>query len=294
MRISCERSIPLRPYGVPVFAAASGSNTSDGTVWVEAPEGMPADSATHADPRRPDGRAEPAGHRAGPAPWCQLEIGRLASGLDSATSDVMASLGLQKLLGGSREAGGPEALALDSRIRGSVSLLLSAQNDDGGWSWTGTPGAASNRYASCRIVWALTLARKAGYVVPDAAYGKAVGYLQGQVAATDNADYESKAMLLHVLAVAGKGDFALANRLYRERNALSSAALAHLALSFAAMDRKATAEEILALLEKRNLDDTDHAARGGHWHAALEPLAGRAAGTLCPGGPRGRAQIAQD
>ena len=44
-----------------------------------------------------------------------------------------------------------------------------------------------------------------------------------------------------------------------------SAALAHLALSFAAMDRKATAEEILGLLEKRNLDDTAtrrDAARG--------------------------------
>jgi len=190
-----------------------------------------------------------------PAPWCQLEVGRLASGLDSAASDVMASLGLQKLMGGSREAGGPEALALDSRIRGSVSLLLSDENDDGGWSWTGTPGAASNRYASCRIVWAMTLAKKAGYVVPDAAYNKALGYLQNQVAATDNADYETKAILLHVLAVAGKGDFALANRLYRDRNALSSAALAHLALSFAAMDRKATAEEILGLLGKRNLDD---------------------------------------
>ena len=92
--------------------------------------------------------------------------------------------------------------------------------------------------------------------MPDAAYNKALGYLQNQVAATDNADYESKAILLHVLAVAGQGDFALANRLYRDRNALSSAALAHLALGFAAMDRKATAEEILGLLEKRNLDDT--------------------------------------
>ena len=64
--------------------------------------------------------------------------------------------------------------------------------------------------------------------MPDAAYAKALAYLQNQVAATDNADYESKAMLLHALAVAGKGDFALANRLYRDRNALSSAALAHL------------------------------------------------------------------
>ena len=190
-----------------------------------------------------------------PAPWCQLEAGRLASGLESATSDAMAAMGLQKLIGTSRDAGGPEAQALDSRIRGSVSLLLSAQNDDGGWSWTGTPGAGSNRYASCRIVWALTLVRQAGYVVPDDAYNKALGYLRNQVAATDNADYESKAILLHALAVAGQGDFAMANRLYRDRNYLSSAALAQLALSFAAMDRKATAKEILDLLEKRDLDD---------------------------------------
>ncbi len=251
-----QRSVPLRPYGVPVFAAASGSSTADGTVWLEAPEGIPAESASMQILVGPTVERSLLDIVLAPAPWCQLEVGRLASGLESAASDVMASLGLQKLLGGSRDAGGPEMLALDSRIRGSISLLLSAQNEDGGWSWTGTPGGASNRFASGRIVWALTLVRKAGYVVPDAAYDKALGYLQNQVAATDNADYESKAILLHVLAVAGRGDFALANRLYRDRNALSSAALAHLALSFAAMDRKPTAEEILGLLEKRNLDDT--------------------------------------
>ncbi len=290
-----ERSIPLRPYGVPVFTAASGSSTADGTVWLEAPEGMPAESASMQILVGPTVERSLLDIVLAPAPWCQLEVGRLASGLDSATSDVMASLGLQKLLGGSREAGGPEALALDSRIRGSVSLLLSAQNDDGGWSWTGTPGAASNRYASCRIVWAMTLARKAGYVVPDAAYNKALGYLRNQVAATDNADYESKAILLHVLAVAGQGDFALANRLYRDRNALSSAALAHLALSFAAMDRKATAEEILGLLEKRNLDDTASrrsAAQGvlpwSHSPAELRALYALAIQEVSPKSPKAK------
>ncbi|MEI8372661.1 MAG: hypothetical protein WCJ35_07485, partial [Planctomycetota bacterium] len=251
-----QQSVPLRPYGVPVFTAASGSSTADGTVWLEALEGMPAESANLQILIGPTVERSLLDIVFAPAPWCQMEVSRLASGLESATSDIMASLGLQKLLGGSREAGGPEALALDSRIRGSVSLLLSAQNDDGGWSWTGTPGGVSNRYASCRIVWAMTLTKKAGYVVPDAAYNKALAYLRNQVAATDNADYESKAILLQVLAVAGQGDFALANRLYRDRGSLSTAALAHLALSFAAMDRKATAEEILGLLEKRNLDDT--------------------------------------
>ena len=139
----------------------------------------------------------------------------------------------------------------------------------------------------------MTLARKAGYVVPDAAYNKALAYLRNQVAATDNADYESKAILLHVLAVAGQGDFALANRLYRDRNALSSAALAHLALGFAAMDRKATGEEILGLLEKRNLDDTAMRRDAAHRRAALEPFAGRAAGALRLGRPRGLATDGQ-
>ena len=136
----------------------------------------------------------------------------------------------------------------------------------------------------------MTLARKAGYVVPDEAYNKALGYLRNQVAATDNADYESKAILLHALAVAGQGDFALANRLYRDRNALRSAALAHLALSFAAMDRKATAEEILGLLEKRNLDDTATRRDAALRRVALEPFAGRTAGPLRLGDRRGLAE----
>ena len=39
------------------------------------------------------------------------------------------------------------------------------------------------------------------------------------------ADYGSQAVLLHALSTAGQGDFALANRLYRVRPSLSSAAL---------------------------------------------------------------------
>ena len=132
---------------------------------------------------------------------------------------------------------------------------------------------------------------KAGYAVPDDAYNKALAYLRNQVAATDNADYESKAILLHALAVAGQGDFALANRLYRDRNALSSAALAHLALGFAAMDRKATAEEILGLLEKRNLDDATTRRDAAQGRAALEPFTGRAAGPLRLGDRRGLAEV---
>ena len=52
----------------------------------------------------------------------------------------MASLGLQQLVGQSREFAGPQAQALDARVRSSLSLLVSAQHEDGGWSWTGAGG----------------------------------------------------------------------------------------------------------------------------------------------------------
>ncbi|MHC4180262.1 MAG: tetratricopeptide repeat protein, partial [Planctomycetota bacterium] len=104
------------------------------------------------------------------------------------------------------------------------------------------------------MVWALSLARAAGYTVPEDTFNKAIGYLRSQVAATATGDYETHAILLQALSAAGQGDFAVANRLYRNRPALSPAALAYLALAFAGMDRKPTAGELLSLLAEQNLD----------------------------------------
>ena len=247
--------VPLKPYGMPVFATASGAATTDTTALIEAPAKMTVERPSLQLIIGPTVEKTLLDIVLGPAPWCQLEAIRLTTGLESTTSDLMAALGLQKLIGASREGGRPEAQALDGRVRSSVSILISSQNDDGGWSWTGR-GGASERYGAARVVWALSLARKAGYAVPDESYNKALNYLQTQIAATAESDYESKAILLHGLATAGRGDFALANRLYRNRPALSAGALAHLALALAEMDRKPTAEEILGVLAERNLDET--------------------------------------
>ncbi len=249
-----RRTVPLLPYGMPVYATASGSATSDTTAWIEPPKDMPLAAPSLQILIGPTVERSLIDIVLGPAPWCQIEANRFASGLDAATSDLMASIGLQKLLGTAREAGSPQAQSLDGRVRSSISLLISSQRDDGGWSWTGR-GDKSDRYSSARAVWALSLARAAGYPVRDEAYQKAIAYLKTQVATTDNSDYESKAILLHALTAAGQGDFALANRLYRERPSLSTAALAHLALALAGMDRKPMAGEILALIAQRNLDD---------------------------------------
>jgi len=289
-----RRSVPLLPYGMPVYATASGSATSDTTAWVEAPKDMVLEAPSLQILIGPTMERSLLDVVLGPAPWCQIESSRFASGLDTATSDLMASIGLQKLLGVAREAGSPQAQSLDGRVRSSVSLLVSSQMDDGGWSWTGR-GGKSDRYMSTRAVWALSLARAAAYAVPDEAYQKAIGLLKNQVAATDNSDYESKAILLHALSTAGQGDFALANRLYRERPALSTAAMAHLALALVNMDRKSMAGEILALIAPRNLDDPvlrRTAAQGSlpwsHSPAELRALIALAIQKVAPKSPKAK------
>ena len=249
-----RRSLPLQPFGMPVYATAGGSASSDMTVWVEPPKDM-----TLASPRLevivgPNVEQSLLDVLLAATPFCGLETLRLASGLDTTTSDLMAAVALQKLIGGTRQAGTPQAEALDARVRSSLSMLVTSQNDDGGWSWTGR-GGASNRYSSARAVWSLSLAKAAGYRVADEVFEKAVGYLNGQVAATAESDLESKAILLQALAAAGRGDFALANRLYRNRPSLSTAALAHLALALAQMERQPMAKDLLDLLAKRSLDE---------------------------------------
>ncbi|HYW79459.1 MAG TPA: alpha-2-macroglobulin family protein, partial [Thermoguttaceae bacterium] len=230
-----RRTVPLKPYGMPVFATASGQAESDTTVWVgtsveippktplDTPFSVPASGRASSDTTVPAGTPAkttpkmpgdypfgPASGQAirsaaspkmaltdptlqiligptveqslmdivlGPAPWCQIESNRITTGLDRSVSDLMASLALQKLIGATREAGGPQAAAIDGRVRSSLSLLISSQNDDGGWSWTGR-GAGSQHFGTSRIVWALSLAKAAGYTVPDDTYNKALGYVR--------------------------------------------------------------------------------------------------------------------
>jgi len=278
-----HREVPILPYGVPVFATAGGSADADTTAWVETPQDMPFQSPSLqviVGPTLPQSLLDVV---LGSAPPCQMQAGRIASTLETATSDLMASLALQQLLSATRDADGPHAGALDRRIRSAIGLLVSSQNEKVGWSWTGR-GGMSDRYAAARIVWAMSLAREAGYTVPDNTYTKAVGQLTNQAVAAANSDYDTKAILLHALSTAGKGDFSLANRLYRTRPTLSATALVYLALAFAEMDRRSTAAELLAVLAERNLD-AGGSLPSSHSPTQLRALYALASGMVTPQAP---------
>ncbi len=248
-----RRTVPLLPFGAVVCTSRGGSATGDTTSWVEPPRSMALAS-----------------------PSLQIVIGPTverslldamldspvtdgagsflrASAAERAATDLMAGLALQDLLARSGGSDRPEMLQLDRQVRSAIASLVAWQNDTGGWSWGGAGGPADPD-VTARVVWALSLARTAGYAVPPPDYDLAVRHVRDLATATDNADYTHKALFLHVLTLAGQADFNLANRLQRVRNELSTSALLHLVLTFAAMDRDPAAAELLQIVAGRDLD----------------------------------------
>jgi len=262
--------IPIRPFGLPVYATAGGSAAQNTIAFVG------HDKKLAVEDRHLEIVIGPSVNRT--LLDAVLGSGLTAfdsaaflprSGLERAVSDVIGGIGLLKMTGGSRTADTPEAQALSGRIQAAVGQLVSAQRDDGGWSWSGRPAASkSDRYLSSRMVWALSSARGAGFAVPTGTFDKAVQFLRTAFTATNPADREAQTIILHGLAEAGVADFAFANRLYRERNNLSPSGLLHVALVLAKLDRKQMAGELLQLVkipidaDMANGNKADSAMRG--------------------------------
>ena len=271
VRDTVRRSVPIRPYGTPVFAIKGGSADSDVSAVVEAPAEMPLTAPRLQVIVGPTVQRSLMDVLFASPTWCQRYANQITASSDATVSDLLAALALQGLLGKTRDASSPQTEDIDRRVRSAISLLVSTQNDDGGWSWSGRAGA-SDRYYSSRVVWALSLARRSGYSIADAGYNAALDFLRNQLTASAVTDYESKCVLLHALAVAKRGDFPLANQLYRNRQSLSPAALCHLALAFAEMDRRQTASELLAMLTNRNLDEPPPRAKWLSWNQSATEL----------------------
>jgi hypothetical protein len=163
-----------------------------------------------------------------------------------AASDLMAALALSKIYAANSASG----RMLDERIRATLSLLLATQRD-GGWA---TGSATSAMPANSLAFWALVLADKAGYGVPREALDSALARLRAAARNEQESDLETKAFLLHDLAIHGEGDFTLANHLLRDRKLLSPLARAYLALALAEMDRSDSAVEVLKRPESKETD----------------------------------------
>ena len=250
------RSAVLIPYGTPVFATASGTSAQNTSVIIQHPAGLavenpqlelligPSVNRTLLD--------AVLGGGVSLYDRALSSTANLSSDIERAISDALGGVSLLKMIGASRTTDTPEAQALSGKITSAISVLVSSQRDDGGWSWGGRPvSERSDRYISSRAMWALSAARSAGFAVPQAIFDKGVQHLNTLFAAAGESDNEGKAIVLHGLAEAGAADFAFANRLHRTRNSLSASGLVHLALVFAKLDRKDFAKDLMALAKAK-------------------------------------------
>lgn len=169
-----------------------------------------------------------------------------------AASSLLAALYTAGYVKGRMAPGDPatDALQLDERANGLIAQLLAAQSDNGGWAWCGRD-RGDDLWTSAYVAWALGKAHRDGYAVPDDARRKLTNVLQKAFADAQPAQTELKAATLHGLAWIDRADFSHANRLFRNRQSLSTAGLAHLAMTFLRIDRKSMALEVLEGLNLR-------------------------------------------
>ncbi len=144
----------------------------------------------------------------------------------------------------------PEYRSLIDRAQGYLSHLTATQCKDGGWAWAGG-GRSGEARTTAFALWALGRARVRGLPVPPDVVQKGIQFLEQAFKKAPQQANELKAMMLFALSVHGKGDFGLANRLYRLRNSLSPAALAYTTLSLSEMEKKPMAAETAQILEAK-------------------------------------------
>ncbi|MDA1015036.1 MAG: MG2 domain-containing protein, partial [Planctomycetota bacterium] len=244
-----HRELRVRPYGLEVFATASGTAAQNTIAFVEHDKKLPAQ-----DPKL-EILIGPSIDRSlldtvlgSDVLMCGGQFANPSSGLERAISDVLGGVPLLALVRKSRTADSPKSQALAGRIQSAVLQLVSSQRDDGGWNWSGSTGKKHDALITSRIVRALSSARRAGFAVPEDTLTKAVTTLKTAYAKSDQTDREGHAIILHGPAEASAADFAFANRLYRERNSLSASGLLHLASTLTRLERNEMAGELLKLV----------------------------------------------
>ena len=265
-----KQNVTIRPFGFPVFQTASGTSSQSTLALIDFdakldPSGASLEIVIGADVDRAliesvtDAVAINPAFDSIPQQFvvrCGLPI---SNPLERATSDVLGGVALLKMIGDARASDTPEAQSITGRITSAVAQLVSAQQDKGGWAWSGQPKSTPDVLLTARIMWALSAARDAGFAVPQKTFDSGKAILKTSFSATSQSDLEQQAVLLHAMAKSGCGDFAFANRLHRERNRLSASGLTHLALTLTSMNRKEMATDLIAMI-KLPTDNTRLAA----------------------------------
>jgi len=244
------RTLPVEPWGTEIVRGAGGLYSMDRVEFLELPAKDYARRTLRivlgASPDRT--LLDLAGLEDDPAlASCRAPMPR-----GSAASEGLTLLAVLDHLdaGGTGAAG--DRRQLEARLLALVERLAVTQNDDGGWSWTAEArnGKPSEPHASADAVRFLSGMKRKAFTLPAKTLPAGVAFLKAAFAL--NLVEDSRAIVLYAMAHDGAADFAFVNRLYRERNRLSTYSLSLLALTLHRMARAELAGEIAAMVEDRD------------------------------------------
>ena len=262
--------VPIRPWGVPVYASASGTGIDSTTVFVGLPAGRTYENPEMLITLSPTvqrmlvelaiGAVDLLGVRSLP-PLARCLPPPTNTTADRA-ADLLAAASVLAYLRDVRATAAPEARRLTEHIQSLVAELIAAQNPDGGWPWVTRgplpqananqpPGQPSERLTSAAVFWALATAERLGLLTDPKVLDQAVSYLGQQFSQLDATRLGDTPAMLHALSTRRAASFEAANSLNRARNQLSDPALAYLALTFANLDRPTLAAEVIGILGPR-------------------------------------------
>jgi hypothetical protein len=252
-----SRSIPIRPWGMEYVDSSGDVSSGNETIFLQLPRDIEFRSKRLSISLGPDVNRlifDLAINR-----WTYYRDLVFTSRIPPMPGDTGSDLlAVAYALGYLERVGGDVSYnkTLTDYARELVARLVVNQKEDGGWSWC-CGSADSDIYASSRNLWALAEARRQGIKVHNETIEKAIRYLKEAFSRAEQRDDNAKSMILHSLSTAKEADFVYANRLYRDRNSLSSMALAYTSLAFVNMDRNEIGGEVLDVLMDKIAEEKD-------------------------------------
>ena len=218
--------IPIHPWGVPVFASASGTGSESTTVFVGLPAGRTYENPDMLIALSPSLRRmliELALGRDATSPTAIVLArirtpARILPPPTNTTADraaeLLAATSALRYLREARAAAAPEAAAADRTDPGPGRRTDRRAESRRRLALGGDPSAAqdvestarpvSDRLTSAAVVWALASAEPLGLLTDPKVLDQAVAHLKQEFARINGSDLETRAALLHALSTAAR------------------------------------------------------------------------------------------
>jgi hypothetical protein len=258
VRDGLELSVPVKPWGLPMADQKSGTAKSDTTIYLELPDNLENKEMSVSVDRSINQAL--IDYVLGTNKYTDFEFD--LSRVSFPASEQSNLLALSSLLDYLKNREGVQADLLKTQkfAENLVAGLAATQRNDGSFKYG---NGSSEIEITALAYWALTAAHEQGIAVDSQVLEKSKNFLKDVYTKVAQDNYEIRSLILHALAQSKDADYAFVNRLYRNRNALSEAALAYTALCLHALDHDEMGREMIDLLDSKCTPDTQQ--NYAHW-----------------------------